>query len=181
MTDLLARGAGFSLRRFRASDLDPFLAWRSDPEVAKYQSWEPLSPEAAAAFLAHSATAEIPLAGHWRQIAIADKNDVAIGDMGLFLSDDGSEAEIGITLSQDAQGKGLGRRAVHAAARFLFQNPRLERCLLWTDLENRASLAMIKATGAVWQCDETTKRQGQPDLAETCYALVRDTLKTGSD
>jgi len=28
------------LRRFRSEDLDAFVAYRSDPETARYQSWE---------------------------------------------------------------------------------------------------------------------------------------------
>jgi RimJ/RimL family protein N-acetyltransferase len=28
------------LRRFRPEDLDAFVAYRSDPEIARYQSWE---------------------------------------------------------------------------------------------------------------------------------------------
>jgi RimJ/RimL family protein N-acetyltransferase len=28
------------LRRFHGDDLDPFVAHRSDPEVARYQSWD---------------------------------------------------------------------------------------------------------------------------------------------
>ena len=28
------------LRRFRPQDLDAFVAYRSDPEIARYQGWE---------------------------------------------------------------------------------------------------------------------------------------------
>ena len=28
------------LRPFQMSDLDPFVAYRSDPEVARYQGWD---------------------------------------------------------------------------------------------------------------------------------------------
>ncbi len=33
------------LRRFRPEDLDAFVAYRSDPRVARYQSWEAPYPE----------------------------------------------------------------------------------------------------------------------------------------
>jgi RimJ/RimL family protein N-acetyltransferase len=29
------------LRRFHADDLEAFVGYRSDPEVARYQSWDP--------------------------------------------------------------------------------------------------------------------------------------------
>jgi hypothetical protein len=30
------------IRRFKDSDLAPFMAYRNDPEVARYQSWDSL-------------------------------------------------------------------------------------------------------------------------------------------
>lgn len=42
---VLPRGEGLetvrlTIRRIERSDVDPFLTYRNDPEVAKYQSWE---------------------------------------------------------------------------------------------------------------------------------------------
>ena len=34
-----------NLRRFKHSDLAPFVAYRNDPEVASYQSWAPAAKE----------------------------------------------------------------------------------------------------------------------------------------
>jgi RimJ/RimL family protein N-acetyltransferase len=40
------------VRRFRPQDLDTFVAYRSDPQVARYQSWEaPYPPSQAHQFL----------------------------------------------------------------------------------------------------------------------------------
>ena len=40
------------IRRFQDSDLEFFLAYRNDPEVAKYQGWSlPYTPESALAFI----------------------------------------------------------------------------------------------------------------------------------
>ena len=40
------------LRRFRPQDLDSFVAYRSDPEIARYQNWEvPYRPHQARQFL----------------------------------------------------------------------------------------------------------------------------------
>ena len=35
------------LRRFRAGDLKSFVAYRKDPEIARFQSWENYTPEQA--------------------------------------------------------------------------------------------------------------------------------------
>src|SRR3712207_8217250 len=39
------------LRRFKASDLAPFLAYRNDPEVARYQTWDSYTEREAAAMI----------------------------------------------------------------------------------------------------------------------------------
>jgi RimJ/RimL family protein N-acetyltransferase len=39
------------LRQFRDADLPSFLAYRNDPEVAKYQSWESLNKQEAHTFV----------------------------------------------------------------------------------------------------------------------------------
>ena len=40
------------LRRFRDSDTEPFLAYRADPDVARYQSWEDYTRDEAKRFVA---------------------------------------------------------------------------------------------------------------------------------
>ena len=47
------------LRRFRAEDLAAFVAYRSDPEIARYQSWEAPYPSGLAEIL-HGAAGQHP-------------------------------------------------------------------------------------------------------------------------
>lgn len=56
------------LRRFQESDLGAFLAYRNDPEVARYQSWTSCSREEAEAILAGHEAPGTP--GEWTQIAL---------------------------------------------------------------------------------------------------------------
>jgi hypothetical protein len=44
-------GAGIALRRLSVSDLAAFQAYRSDPELGRYQGWSPMSEPEARAFL----------------------------------------------------------------------------------------------------------------------------------
>jgi RimJ/RimL family protein N-acetyltransferase len=39
------------IRRFKDSDLAPFMAYRNDPEVARYQSWDSCDQREARAFI----------------------------------------------------------------------------------------------------------------------------------
>jgi RimJ/RimL family protein N-acetyltransferase len=59
------------LRRFRACDAAPLAAYRSVPEVARYQGWEaPYSIEEAQMFVTTMATASLNMPGQWIQIAV---------------------------------------------------------------------------------------------------------------
>ena len=40
------------IRRFRPEDIDAFAAYRSDPDVARYQSWEAFTRAQAETFVA---------------------------------------------------------------------------------------------------------------------------------
>jgi hypothetical protein len=60
------------LRRFRPEDLDAFVAYRSDPETARYQSWEaPYRPSQARQFLHELEAINPDTPGEWFQFAVA--------------------------------------------------------------------------------------------------------------
>ena len=87
------------LRRLCRSDLAAFQAYRNDPEVARYQSWDVMSEEKALGFLSDVQHSPPLRAGHWSQIGIATLSpEQLIGDMGWFLSESEDEVELGITL-----------------------------------------------------------------------------------
>jgi RimJ/RimL family protein N-acetyltransferase len=58
------------LRPFRAEDLPAFVAYRSIPEVARYQSWDTsFSMADAERFLASQQAVEFGAPGEWVQLA----------------------------------------------------------------------------------------------------------------
>lgn len=97
------------LRAFDETDIDVFLTYRSDPDVARYQGWEaPFSREQAASFI-QSMQERVPgTPGEWFQVAITlkDSSDL-IGDCAFkILGGDPRQAEIGMTLDRKYQGFG---------------------------------------------------------------------------
>ncbi|WP_299728245.1 GNAT family N-acetyltransferase [uncultured Tateyamaria sp.] len=138
-----------TLRRLSPDDLRAFQAYRNDPVVAQFQSWEAMDDDRAAGFLTHAATSE-PLftPGHWTQIAVADaETDALLGDMGLHLSQDQTEAELGITLARAAQGQGHATRAVALAVGLLFDETPIDRIRAWADIRNMASQNLMVRAG----------------------------------
>lgn len=147
------------MRRLRETDLPVFQAYRSDPDISRYQSWEHMSGEEALAFL--SAMSRVPTvlrAGRWTQIAVAGReSDVLIGDIGLHMSKVETEVEIGISLARDHQGKGLATEAMMLAVDHVFETPSVARILCGADRRNTPSLAMIRRLGFDWSHEETVQ------------------------
>jgi RimJ/RimL family protein N-acetyltransferase len=137
------------LRRFTDSDLAPFLAYRNDPAISKYQSWDVFSREEALRFIKEQKSLEPCLPGRWFQFAIELKQTRAlIGDCALKVdAQDERQAEIGFTLARAYQGKGYASEAVSRLLDFLFQDRGLHRVVAITDCENQSSVALLERTG----------------------------------
>ncbi len=166
------RAARVTLRRLRADDLARFQAYRGDPDVGRYQGWEPTTDADAGAMIAGMATAPLPTLGDWVQIAIADaETDALIGDIGLHVSASGEEAEVGITLAPHAQGRGLAEEAARALIAGLRSATAVRRLVGITDARNAASVRLLERLGMAFEAEEETMFRGQPCL-ERRYALA---------
>ena len=137
------------LRRFQESDLEAFLAYRNDPDVARYQSWTSTSREDAEVFLAGQRDLEPGTPGEWTQIALERREARGlIGDCALKVqAEDPRQAEIGFTLARAWQGLGYGTEAVTALLDHLFGTLGLHRVFAITDAENAASAALLERVG----------------------------------
>src|SRR5690348_7273640 len=88
------------LRRFRPADVPVLAAYRSDPEVARYQSWDAPFPVAKAETAVANFMASDPDRAGWFQYAIQHSGDrTLIGDVGVRVHDNLMQAEIGFTLA----------------------------------------------------------------------------------
>jgi RimJ/RimL family protein N-acetyltransferase len=110
------------LRRFRPQDLNAFVAYRSKPDVARYQSWEvPYRPRQARQFLQELQAIHPDTPGEWFQFAVALRDtDRLIGDCGTHVrAEDSRQAEIGFTLAPEHQGYGYATEAVRRLLHYL--------------------------------------------------------------
>jgi RimJ/RimL family protein N-acetyltransferase len=143
------RAADIQLRALRDDDLVAFLAYRGDPEVARYQGWWPMDEAKARTFLREQGARDAsPDTRRWVQFAIAEAStDALLGDLGVWMLQDGTEAEIGITVAPAAQGRSIGRNAVRAALAMLFADPAVVRIRADADSRNAACRRMLVAAG----------------------------------
>jgi RimJ/RimL family protein N-acetyltransferase len=138
------------LRYLRPTDLANFLAYRADPEVARYQGFDPYTEEQATAFIAAQSQRPIPApAGEWVQIGIAlIEDDELIGDCALHLDGyDPRLAEIGITLNAAYQGRGYAREALQGLLKFGFETLQLHRVVANMDVRNAAAVRLVEQLG----------------------------------
>jgi len=145
---MLATDGDVVLRRLSPADLEAFQTYRGDPDVARFQGWTEMTDEAARGFLAAVSQVDQPVAGEWVQIGICRAGlPELLGDIGVFLSADAQKAEIGITLSGPAQGRGTATRAYRLACDWVFETTPARLIEGITDARNLKSLRMFERLG----------------------------------
>jgi RimJ/RimL family protein N-acetyltransferase len=137
------------LRRFRDADLAPFVAYRNDPEVARYQSWDSFDEREARAFIREMASVQPGVPGEWFQFAVESKEtEGLVGDCALQV--DGQEpyrAELGFTLAREHQGRGFASEAVSRLLDYAFASLDLHRIFAIADCRNKPSWTLLERVG----------------------------------
>ena len=124
------------------------MGYRNDTEVARYQDWESCSEREARDFIREMRSSEPGTPGEWFQFAVELKETGRlIGDCGLKTAEDGRQAEIGVTLSQEHQGRGYASEAVSRLLDYAFGDLGLHRIVAIADQENAPSVALLERLG----------------------------------
>jgi RimJ/RimL family protein N-acetyltransferase len=135
------------LRRFADADLEPFLAYLNDPQVARYQSWESYTEQEARAVIEQQKNRAPGRAGQWFTFALELKEaGTLIGHVALSVSD-GRQAEIGFTMARAFHGRGLACEAATRVLDYAFAELNLHRVTAITDVENEKSAALLERLG----------------------------------
>ncbi|HNX96274.1 MAG TPA: GNAT family protein [Candidatus Aminicenantes bacterium] len=135
------------LRPLGPADAEAFSAYRSDPQVARFQGWEaPFSLERAREFIARLAEPEWATPGEWFQVAILRREDGGlVGDCAFQrLAAEPRQAQIGFTLARRYQGQGYAAEAVMALLGYLFEGLGLHRVTAVCDAENGTSIRLLE-------------------------------------
>jgi RimJ/RimL family protein N-acetyltransferase len=168
---LPVRSGSTTIRLFCEADVEAFHAYRSDPDLARFQGWSVMSHDEARTFVFDMIHATHLVAGDWVQLAIAQaSDDVLIGDIGIFLNEDLRWGEIGFTLCTGAHGHGHATRAVIAAIVLLFDVSRDIEIRGVTDARNVPSVAVLERSGFKQVAVEENVFKGEP-CTELVYSL----------
>ncbi len=143
---MLVRTERLILRRFTPADAEAFAAYRSDPDVARYQSWDAPVPLTEAVKKVEQFAQGDPTEPGWFQYAV-DLDGVLIGDLGLNLDENLMQADLGFTLAPAYQGRGYATEAVRGLLDHLFIEPKLHRVSAECDARNTASARLLERVG----------------------------------
>jgi RimJ/RimL family protein N-acetyltransferase len=136
-------GNGLTLRAFIAADLPALIAYRNDPEVARYQDWPlPYTGEMADRNL----TPMGPIENGWERNLAIEHDGRFVGDVYVHVDGDGTTGSIGYTLDPSATGQGIATRAAALVVDTLFAAG-VHRIASWCDPENRASMRVLERLG----------------------------------
>jgi aminoglycoside 6'-N-acetyltransferase len=138
------------LRTFDKRDLDLFLEYRNDPEIARLQGWElPYTEAEAHEFFEDLSRIPPGTPGEWHQFAVVDKTmGVTVGDVGLHVRPaDPLIADVGYTIARRYQRRGYATEAVGAIIEFAFDVVGVSTVLANALAENEASRAVAERVG----------------------------------
>lgn len=138
-----------TLREFAEEDVEAIHVYAGDPEVTRFTSWGPNTPEATAAIL-----------GGWLRdqkvsprtectLAIVRKEDgILIGGVGFGLTDwSKGTANFGYVLQKAAWGKGYATEASRAVVNLAFDELGLRKLVAHCEPANAASLSVLNSLG----------------------------------
>jgi RimJ/RimL family protein N-acetyltransferase len=143
------RSQRLCLRSLRTEDNPALVAYRSLPEVARYQSWESFGPDDAARLIANQAEVVPDTPGTWLQLALAllDSGEL-VGDCGIhFRRDEPRQVELGITLAPTHQGRGLATEALSSVLGYVFGSLSKHRASAVTDAANHPAARLFRRLG----------------------------------
>lgn len=137
-----------TLRPHRAEDIDAVLAYRADPEVARYL----LVPPATRADVEERVAQKRSATGvrdPARELALVVEHEGrVVGDVDLWLTDArGASAEIGWAFHPEVAGRGFATEACAAVLRHAFDHDGLHRVVAQMNARNAASAALAERIG----------------------------------
>lgn len=137
------------MKPLQLRDIRGMYAYRSDPEISRYQSWRPSREEEVEAFILKYGNGNINVVDSWCQMGVYRKTSrELIGDVGMhFLPPDSRQVELGFTISPRHQRKGYAAEAVDALLTYLFGDLNKHRIIASVDPRNTASIALLEKMG----------------------------------
>jgi RimJ/RimL family protein N-acetyltransferase len=139
------------LNLLNLKDEETIFDYHNIPAVIRYQTWDKESHEEIRAYIEETNNLEFAQPGRYYYFAIRYKeNDQLIGDWILHFPYDETrfyQVELGMTICQAYQGKGLAREVNAAVLDYCFYELKLHRVFALCDSRNTPSMISLERTG----------------------------------
>ena len=138
-----------SIRPLAMVDLDIFVAYRQDPDIARFQGWETTYSKNQAIYLIESqAGSVLPEKGEWLQLAIHSlEHQEHMGDLAIKSVEEDSTFELGFTIAKQHQGQGFSNEAAAKLMSYLALEAGAKKFIATTDSRNTASIKVLSGLG----------------------------------
>ena len=149
MEQLVIHTRRLTIRNLRITDLGDFYAYRSNPEVTRFQGFEVMTLEESIAFIREQANRPFGVPGEWVQYALEYRESGRlIGDCAIKLNHEDSRlGAIGITIAPEEQQNGFALEAIQGITSYLFKEAGLHRITETVDVDNTASVRLLERAG----------------------------------
>jgi RimJ/RimL family protein N-acetyltransferase len=162
------------LRRSRPEDHEAIAAYRSDPEVYRYQGWERIDPEGIRAQIEEMAGRAPGQPGGWVQLSVEERESGRlVGDVGLSPAEDPGVIEVGYTIAPEFQGRGYGTEAVGALIGYAFDTLGADLVRAYASAENLPSIRLAERVG-MHLAERYERRHGDEVWSGVRYEVGRD-------
>jgi RimJ/RimL family protein N-acetyltransferase len=137
------------LRRSLPEDAEAIAAYRSDPDVYRYQGWERTDAEGIRAELEEMAARAPGEPGGWVQLSVEERESGRLlGDVGLSPADgEPGVIKVGYTIAPAFQERGYATEAVGALAAYAFDRLGAEVVRAYASAENLPSIRVAEKVG----------------------------------
>jgi len=137
------------LRRSHPEDAGTISAYRSDPEVHRYQGWERTDHDGVRAEIHDMAGRAPGEPGGWVQLSVEERSTGRlVGDVGLSPADgEPGVIKIGYTIAPEYQGRGYATEAVGALVDYAFDRLGADVVRAYASAANIASVRVAEKVG----------------------------------
>jgi RimJ/RimL family protein N-acetyltransferase len=137
------------LRRSRSEDADAISAYRSDPDVRRWQGWERTDPGSLRAEIREMADRAPGDPGGWVQLSVEERETGRlVGDVGLSPAEgEPGVIKIGYTIAPEFQGRGYATEAIAALVAYAFDRLGVEVVRAYASADNVPSIRVAEKIG----------------------------------
>jgi aminoglycoside 6'-N-acetyltransferase len=136
------------LRRSRPEDAERIAAYRSDPDVHRFQGWDRTDPEGIRAEIREMAQRR-PGEPGWVQLSVEDRaTGELLGDVGMSpAAGEPGVVKLGYTIAPEFQRRGYATEAVRALVGYVFDVLGADVVRIYADGDNVASHRVAEKSG----------------------------------